>query len=668
MGRYKFVIVVVLALTWCGPVARAADKVKAASATGTHPDPGEEMILFQDLPSVFGASKYEQKSSEAPASVSIITSEEIRKFGYRTLSEILRSVRGFFTTYDRNYSYVGARGFGRPGDYDTRVLLLLDGHRTNDNVYDQASIGTEALIEVDAIDRIEIIRGPSSSLYGTNAFLAVINVITRSGRDLKGMEVAATGGSYSTGEARMSYGDRFDNGVEAFVGGSYYDSGGQNLFYPEFDSPATNNGWAKRADGDSFGRLLGKMSFGDFRVEAGYSTRDKRIPTASFGTDFNDPREKSTDERGFLDVRYDRGVGLNSRFVGSMSYDGYWYKGAYPYAGSVSRDIGSGQWWTAEAQAITTLHEKHKVVGGVEVRYNTQQDQRNYDTNPYALHLDDRRQTSFRALYAQDEYRVRDDLILNVGIRHDTYETFGGTTNPRLGVIYAVRPTTTLKFLYGRAFRAPNVYELYYADGGVSQKANPGLNPESIHTYEIALERVLSARLRTAASVYRYGINNLITLTIDPSDGLEVFRNVDRVRAEGVELELEGSFARYLEGRVSYALQKSQDATTGATLTNSPRHLAKANLTVPFRDDKFLASLEAQYTSARVTLSGLPAGGFTVANVTLLTRNWKKGPSLSLSVFNLFDRKYGDPGGAEHVQNLIPQDGRSFRLQIRCEF
>ena len=76
---------------------------------------GEEMILIQELPSVFGASKYEQKPSEAPASISIVTAEEIQRYGYRTLSEVLRSVRGIFTTYDRNYSYIGVRGLDRPG-------------------------------------------------------------------------------------------------------------------------------------------------------------------------------------------------------------------------------------------------------------------------------------------------------------------------------------------------------------------------------------------------------------------------------------------------------------------------------------------------------------------------------------------------------------------------
>ena len=119
---------------------------------------------------------------------------------------------------------------------------------------------------------------------------------------------------------------------------------------------------------------------------------------------------------------------------------------------------------------------------------------------------------------------------------------------------------------------------------------------------------------------------------------------------------------------VSYALQKSEDLTTRSILTNSPRHLAKANLSVPFKNDRLLASLEAQYTSARETLAGDSAGGFTVVNLTLLSRNWKSGPSVSLSVFNLFDKRYGDPGGTEHVQDVIPQDGRSVRVQIRYEF
>lgn len=129
-----------------------------------------EETLFMEIPSVFGASKFEQKVNEAPSSVSIITQAEIKKYGYRTLADLLRSVRGFFTTYDRNYSYIGVRGFGRPGDYNTRVLLLVDGHRINDNVYDQAPISNDFPVDIDLIEKVEIIRGPSSSIYGPMHF------------------------------------------------------------------------------------------------------------------------------------------------------------------------------------------------------------------------------------------------------------------------------------------------------------------------------------------------------------------------------------------------------------------------------------------------------------------------------------------------------------------
>ena len=136
-----------------------------------------------DLPidSVFSASMYTQKVTEAPSSVTIITANEIRGFGHRTLADVLRTVRGFYVTYDRNYSYLGVRGFSRPGDYNARVLLQMDGHRLNDNVFGSALLGTEFPLDVDLIERIEIIRGPSSALYGTSAFFAVINVITKRG-------------------------------------------------------------------------------------------------------------------------------------------------------------------------------------------------------------------------------------------------------------------------------------------------------------------------------------------------------------------------------------------------------------------------------------------------------------------------------------------------------
>src|ERR1017187_9837253 len=155
---------------------------------------------------VYSASMHLQSSGDAPSSVTVITAAEIREHGYRTLADILRTVRSFYVTYDRNYSSIGVRGFARPGDYNTRVLLLVDGHRLNDDIYDEAMIGTEFPIDIEMIQRIEIIRGPASSLYGSNALFAVINVITRRAQDVDGLELSAGAGSFNTYKGRISYG------------------------------------------------------------------------------------------------------------------------------------------------------------------------------------------------------------------------------------------------------------------------------------------------------------------------------------------------------------------------------------------------------------------------------------------------------------------------------
>ena len=96
-----------------------------------------------DAGQVFGASERLQPVTEAPASVSFITAEEIARYGYRTLADILRGVRGMYVTDDRNFSLIGTRGFAKPGDYNSRILLLVNGHRVNDNVFGQAEIGAE---------------------------------------------------------------------------------------------------------------------------------------------------------------------------------------------------------------------------------------------------------------------------------------------------------------------------------------------------------------------------------------------------------------------------------------------------------------------------------------------------------------------------------------------
>src|SRR5439155_12007827 len=157
------------------------------------------------IPIVYAASKLEQKATEAPSSITVIGADEIKKYGHRTLADILRSVQGFHVSYDRNYAFLGARGVSL-GDFNSRILLLVDGHRVNNNLTDGAFIDTAFILDVDLIDRVEIIRGPGSVLYGNNAFFSVVNVITRQGKKLAGTEVSGEYGEFETFKGRATIG------------------------------------------------------------------------------------------------------------------------------------------------------------------------------------------------------------------------------------------------------------------------------------------------------------------------------------------------------------------------------------------------------------------------------------------------------------------------------
>ena len=649
----------------------AATTMAEAAADGdkqVHPmDLSFEQLLEVKVDNVYGASRRTQKVSEAPSAVSIVTHEEIRRYGHRTLKDVLNSVRGLYVTSDRNYSYLGVRGFNRPGDYNSRILMLVDGHRMNDPIYDSLLLGTDFILDVDLIDRVEVIRGPSSSIYGNNAFLAVINVITRRGRDLNGVEASVDGGSLDTYRGRFSLGRQFKNEVELLLSGTYYESGGNDrLFYPEYAAPATNNGNADNADEARFYNSLLTLSYKEFTLQGAYVHREKHIPTGSFATLFNDPRARTIDEQGYLDLSWQREWTPDWSTKARVYADRYDYYGDYPYPGLLNKDFAHGQWIGTELQVNRTLFDRHILTMGADYRNALQQAQGNYDVDPSAVYVDDRRSSHNWALFTQLELQIRTNLLLNAGVRHDRYDVYGDSTNPRLALIYEPLAGTTFKALYGTAFRAPNVFEAYYT--GVGAKADPTLGPESIATHELVFEQRLPWNLRFSASAYHYDIDDLISQVLDPADGKVVYRNIDKVRARGLEFELERRLSGGTHARLSYVFQETEDPRTGMPLSNSPRHLGKLNVSVPLHKEKVFAGLELQYASAGQTLGGTGSGDFLVANFTVYGRELLPGLEVSASIYNLFDRQYGFPGGAEHLQRVIPQDGRGFRVKLTYRF
>lgn len=632
---------------------------------------GMEDLVKLKVDAVYGASKFLQKAADAPSSVTVITAEEIHKYGYRTLADVLRGVRGFYVIYDRNYSYVGVRGLSRPGDYNSRILFLLDGHRVNDSIFDGAYVATEFPVDMDLIERIEVVRGPSSSLYGTGAFAAVINVITKRGRDLDSAELSTEAGSWNSYKGRVSYGDRFDNGLETLLSGSFYNSLGHNrLFFPEFDNPATNNGIARNADHDRSYNFFADLIYRDFNIHIVQASRTKHIPTASFGTVFNDPRTQTTDTRGYIDGQY-RHVFGKWETLGRISYDWYDYHGIYIYDYAATgvppftqnKDLATGTWWDFQGDASRVFFKKHHVTLGTEYRQDLAQHQANYDLQPYVSYLDDRRSARVWAYYVQDEFSVHEKLTFAAGLRGDWYQKFGNTLSPRLGLIFNPASSTNIKLIYSRAFRAPNSYENFYVSS-VSNSANPSLRPEKIRSFELDVEHRFARRFSASVSGFLNRIDGLIAQSTDPLTGGRLYTNSDSLRTKGIEVELRAQWPGGLEGAISHSLQDSRGLQTGSVLTNSPKQLAKASLSLPMLHQKVFASLEAQYTSRRRTSSQTDLGGFFIMNLTLLAGKLKKDFDVSASFYNLFDKRYADSGGLEHLQTSIPQDGRSFRVKL----
>jgi outer membrane receptor protein involved in Fe transport len=618
---------------------------------------------------VYAASRRNQSLREAPSAVSVVTAAEIREHGYRTIADVLRSLPSFYVTEDRRYSYVGVRGFNRPGDYGARVLLLLDGLRTNDNLYEQAYIGQEFLLDIDLVDRIEVVRGPSAAIYGNSAFFAVVNVVTRHGRDFEGGELSAAAGSFGRRSARASHGRRLDNGLEFVVSASLADSEGQRLYFAEYDTPETANGVADRVDGERVERARVALTRGDFSLEATHVSREKGVPTGAYGTRFGDARTRHTDAKDLVSLSWARTLADRSSLSARVHYGLSDYHGTYVFENpvlNVNDDSARGQWYAIDSSVVRPLGARHLVTAGVEFQDNFSQRLLNFNVEPRIVYLDSRNRSRRLGVFGQDEITLSPRLTLHLGLREDWYESFGYQTSPRAALVFGDGKRTTLKLLHGRAFRAPNEFELHFA--GPAYKTNPALGPETIHGTELVLERTFRGGLQLDASGYVNHVDNLISLQEDPADGLLRYENTDEGDSVGAEIGLSLKRPRGPSARVSYAWQRSRLNASGELLTNSPRHMAKAQVTWPLWDRRLTAGLDGWYLGDRRTLAGARTGSSTIANLTLSARRLRGRYGLSASVYNLFDERYADPGPPEIAQDLLFQDGRNVRLELSLRF
>lgn len=368
---------------------------------------------------VEGASRYAQPLSEAPASATVITAEDMARHGHETLADALSMARGVYATNDYTYTYLGIRGFNRPGDYNSRVLMMVDGARYNDAVYDQAMVGNEAPIDLSWVKRVEFVPGPSSALYGGNAMFGMVNAMLWTGADLNGTRIISKLGSAGLAGISMLSGRVLDNGGDWVGGVSIQRSAGNDIHFAEFDVPGVSDGVARGLDGEHSLKAFARYSNKGWRLTANYAERYKDVPSAFYGTVFGAAGNFQLDRNAHLDLTHATSLSADWGQFGRLHAGWYTFAAEYIYPTGLGRDEAMASWWSGEYQLSYRGLPGHQIQFGVEGRRNSHMDQRYFDINPRVYYLDDHRSSNAFGAFLQDEWHLSKHWITNLGYRLD---------------------------------------------------------------------------------------------------------------------------------------------------------------------------------------------------------------------------------------------------------
>ena len=643
-------------------------------------------IPLEDLSQVriISTPKFAENPDQIPSLVSVLTADDIRLYGWRTLSDALRSLQGFNVTDDHTYAYASVRGISQAGDYRARMQVLIDGIATNENIYGSAPTGSEFPVDLGLVERIEIIRGPSASVYGSDSMFGVINVVTKSGQSLSGGEAALSLGRGNSYRLRTSLGGAVGNS-DLLISFTGYDSNGHRLVFNDTNAA----GEAQRLhaiDAEEGGQLFVRARGADWRVTLIHSQRDRTVPTASYATIADDKGHIESDRYSLLDLGKDWQINAKNTFQQRLYVSEYGYDGKFPYDYSASGgpnrllniDKARGNAWGLENRLISTAWDKQRWTLGLEYRANIRQDQQNYDrghgcydsgsgTSSGIACLDDKRSSRVATVYAQDEIQIGSANTLILGLRHDRVSDSKNFWSPRLGFIHDAGELGLFKLLYGTAFRTPSPYERAYITP-TYRYGNPDVGPERLKSLEFTWEKRFTNLAKVTATAYSMWIEDLVS--VNPDSG--IVTNGNPVRANGLELGYE---QRWLNGvRVRSSLSAQYAASDNGRLDNSARHMAKINLGLPTGIAGLIAGLESQWIGDRRA----NYGNEHVAPYMLTNLNFSYAPvgsrwEMGLGIYNLFDRRYADPVAPdEPVTGItrwsIPQLGRSIQLRTLVRF
>ncbi|MBH9552106.1 TonB-dependent receptor plug domain-containing protein [Inhella gelatinilytica] len=602
---------------------------------------------------VEGPSRYAQSLLDAPAPVAVIGRQEVELLGLRQVSEMLARLPGIHLSHSRQYVGVGLRGFNRPGDYNARLLMAIDGFRSNDALYDQALPDTEFPLAAEWVKRLELIYGPSSSIYGSNALLGAVNLVTLDGADAPGVRVKGSVGQFGGRRALLQYGQ--GGAVDVFIGAQFQRSRGETLELPELGLPS---GALRGLDALDQRSLFAKLRAGAWRLSLSALERDKALATAPYGTVPGAAGTRYVDRSWHAELAYEEdwtdALRRSLRVgVGGTGFDGHY---VYPDA-LINRDLARSRWINVDGRVQWRGWLNHEWLLGVEVRSVPRGLQRNFDLSPATTYLDSQERSHSAGLYLQDQWRLSPRLQLTTGARVDHIRGFAAHASPRLALVFRAQPGEAYKLMLGQAFRTPNLAERFYDDGGVSQQANPNLGPERLRSAELAWERELDAHSALGLSVYQTRLRDLIEPAPTDTPGVIRYLNHDHVHSQGLQLSWQQRVRADHQWRLDLTLMQAHKG--GERLSNAPRWVLKGHWMASLAPHWGVA-LEAQGQGARTGRVDAPAQW--LAHAALRYTGWT-GQHWMLRVQNLTDARSFDPAGPENEALLrVPHPRRTLRL------
>ncbi|MBN8503423.1 MAG: TonB-dependent receptor [Burkholderiales bacterium] len=622
----------------------------ALSALSARGEDDLEALLQRE---VVGPSRYAQSLLDAPASVAVLGQRESLALGHGTVAEMLARLPGVHLSHSRQYVEVGLRGFNRPGDYNSRLLVTIDGVRINDPVYDQALPEFEFPLVPEWVKRLELVYGPSSSVYGANALLGVVNLVTLDGADAPGLLLKGGVGSFGTRRLLMQYGHSDEQGGDLFIGLQSLTRRGESLVLPELGLNRSLRG----LDGVAHHSVFVKAKRGEWRLAGTLTQRDKDVATAPYGSVPGEAGTRYRDRYGHVELGYEEGWSQALRRSLRLSASRYQFRGEYVFENEqINRDDAGSMSYSLDARLQWRGWLNHELLLGMDARLVPWASQRNADLSPPLSYLDSRESGRRLGVFAQDQWRLSPHWQLTSGVRIDRVRDQESQWSPRLALVWRPKAGEALKLMMGRAFRAPNFSERFYGDD-YSQVANPGLGAERMRSLELGWERALDERTVLSLMVYSTRLSQAIELQQLEESGLLQYRNLGTITSQGVDLaisQLGGPGG--VQWRVDGSYIRARHA--GERVSNSPPWLFKGHAVWPLAS---AWSLGFEWQAQGKRQGKVPVPWQWTANGRL---QYKQGShEWGLRALNLGDRLLHDPAGPDNQALLrVPQPRRSLQV------